>query len=179
MTDRQDHPLDRAVRHAEGYRIGVATRLAFPTLAGAFAVVIAEQTAPRSAPRDFFDIAAQVIVVLFLAAGLQTRLFTVRHHLPPLLRPTRGAPLETRARHLVSTVVTSGYLAFNGMMAAVVLIWGEAEALDALMGSQHYTNPRNVLASIFFAMVAIAVAALLPFDPGSTFPLADDETPRA
>jgi len=83
-----------------------------PPTAGGIAFAAASRTAPRHAPREFFVAGAEVVAVLFLAAALEARLFSLRRMgAPPQtfgLRLRRVLELIARFSAFYNAIRTSG-----------------------------------------------------------------------
>jgi hypothetical protein len=129
---------------------------------GVIAGLVAVSTSPHHAPRDFFDIAAQIIVVLLLAAGLQTRLLSTR--VKPLPPPIELPPNPSEI--LRALLRLDGYMvaitgAYYALGTAVILVVGELAALGMLLGTATTGNPQAVLFCITYGLVALTIAALL------------------
>jgi hypothetical protein len=62
------------------------SRLA-PLLGASIAAFVASIVSPSHAPRNFFEIGSQILVVLILAFLFQTRMILIRVPLPPEVAP--------------------------------------------------------------------------------------------
>jgi hypothetical protein len=142
---------------------------ALPVLLGAVVGGIAVFTSPHQAPRDFFEITAQILVVLLLTAGLQARLLSARVGRPIPEFPWSAEPLSEYstqdildwAKAFADYCVDAISVATSALLAAVVLVVGELAALDVLLGKTTTGNPRLTIACISFGLIALTIAALL------------------
>jgi hypothetical protein len=116
-----------------------------------------------SGSRDFFEIAAQIIVVMLLAVGLQARLLSARVGRP---RPVLTLPAVIRDAAAQAMLMVDYYLevmsvATLALVAAVVLVVGEFAALGVLLGKAETGDPRLAMGCISFGLIALTIAAFL------------------
>lgn len=140
-----------------------------PMMLGGIAGSIAFVVSPSHAPREFFSIAAQIIVVLVIATVLQSRLLSVRTLELPMPRrrsltmvgPARENPKaarRARARRRLNVWWRINYV----FGATYSLLAGELYALVVLMDARrHSADPRLVMMGIAWSMVALTTAGIL------------------
>lgn len=144
-----------------------------PILGGAIAGLLAVKFAPQHAPRDFFEIGAQVEVVLILALLFQSRLTAAGEPLPPAKRRTPTKPRWlVRFAQLPATrrfdewterwFDPYSYSVFVTRILAILLA-GELNALAVVMRTHSTTaNPQTLMATIAFSLLALAAALAEP-----------------
>jgi hypothetical protein len=129
-----------------------------PLWLGVVAASITGATAPRHAPRDFFEVGAQIVVVLLLGAAVESRLLGARR----LVQTQRLAPVipSERVGRILARVSLVNILVMIGA-AALALVLGEINALQVLASAAPSADPSRLFAAIVFGMVSLTLTTLL------------------
>ncbi len=141
-----------------------------PLFVGLAAAAVTVVLSPKQASRDFFDVSAQVLVVLLLAVALQTRLLVLRDPAPSFSIARRffvGRPGKEDPRMEASY----GFVALLGrflyrqvtFMGVYALALGEFSALRVLLvgSATAIADPRVVVGAIAYAVAALLTTAML------------------
>lgn len=127
---------------------------------------------PKRPDLDFYRTCAEVVPVLLLALGLQTRALAVslRLHMPRLPKP-RTVPAKV-GRIALWTARLSARL--YPVLGTVILCWTEIDALEVVArGRATRADASNVPLGLLLALGAIAMVAMFPWLLGEPKPEAN------
>jgi hypothetical protein len=110
--------------------------------------------APRHAPEPFYEISAQVTVVLLLAAVVQSPLERLSNVAMSGARDVKGTDASRRSARLLGRLYA--------VYLALTLLFAEIDSLVVVMrGDSKHANPSLIVFALVAGATAIAVAGMI------------------